>query len=230
MVRIVQNKAILPSRHHHDVEYDMTITTIPEEDPLSQLFYAVHIDVRYESIIESKQFRFVLANSNNVYNAFRNDPTAVWKWLQVVPPDLAAHADKVMRVTNCQVDGILLNELSSQGVPGCIQQFAVPQNFRDGCRHLHHFKLTVMVRRNGHLMTMNLDYPTHNMRMTVDYSHTDIVYMNVVDSLTSVATPEIRYAPDDTMPASAHRVTVQLRDDWVLPKSTVAFVWRLRHE
>jgi len=231
MVRIVQNKAVLPSRHHHDVEYDVTITPLTgATDPLRSMFFAVHLIVRYESTVDTRQLRFILAHSNHVYNDFRDDPTAVWKWLQVVPEDLADYADKVMRVRSCRIDGLSLEEFPAQGVPGCVQQFAVPDEFRNGQRHRHHFELTVMVRRNGHLMTINLDYPTRNMRITVDYAQTDIAYLNVVDSLTSARAPEIRYAPDDSTPGTSHRVTVQLRDDWILPKSTAAFVWRLRSE
>lgn len=232
MVRIVQNKAVLPSRHHHNVEYDVTITKLPvtQADQISTKFFIVHLDIHYESKIDTEQLRFVLAHSNQIYNTYRNDPTVVWKWLQVVPPDLIRYADKVMRVRSCHVDGAPLREVPAKGVPGCVQQFDVPAELRDGQMHQHHYELSVMVRRNGHLMTLNIDHPTRNMRIAVDYGRTDIAYMNVVDSLTSAKPPEIRYAPDDAAPASAHRVSVQLRDDWILPKSTTAFVWRLEGE
>lgn len=76
-------------------------------------------------------------------------------------------------------------------------------------------------RRNGHLLFFDIEQPTRDLRIDLDYTTTDIATISTLDLIPSVRRTRIEQSP----PQASGRVVHVDIDGWIFPRSGVAFVW-----
>lgn len=79
---------------------------------------------------------------------------------------------------------------------------------------------------SGHLLFFDIEQPTRDMRVTFDYSDTDIDTVSAIDLIPSVRQSRIERTPEQL---DNREVRVDI-DGWTFPRSGVAFVWTLSGE
>jgi len=232
LVKLVRNGAILPKRRMWHATYDATLIELPKtaNKDIREMFFSLHLAVSYQSEVINPLLRFVLATSNNQYNQFRQNEDIEWKWLQLLPTELAPFAGQFFKIETCSIDGELLTRKDHDGTD-CEHQFAVPMELinKKGLKKIE-FSMVALIRKNGHLLQISFDVPTKGASITFDYSRVPFDFVNVIDALTTPGLPKIQYIPNDQFPRESHRVAIEVQTEWIIPKSNVAFIWRLKAE
>lgn len=230
LVGIVKNGAVLPRRRMYNSRIDYTLFELDSSKHKPEVvrdFFGTTLDITFTETVQRKTFDFVSASTNDQYNDLRNDSNVEWRWLRTKHPLIADNDPILFSVTRFSADGIEIpaRQTKEQG----LTRFLLPDNLLNKRVEIR-YTLSVICKKRSHLIFYNFDYPTKGYEISLDYGNTDISFVSVVDGLSSPTSPKVTYFPDATNPATARRVTIRSNGSWVIPKSNVAFVWRLKEE
>lgn len=79
---------------------------------------------------------------------------------------------------------------------------------------------------NGHLLFFDIEQPTHDLTVNLDYTDVDLAAVSAIDLVPSVRPTRIEHSTKN-VPLRTLRVEI---DGWTFPRSGVAFVWMLASE
>jgi len=80
--------------------------------------------------------------------------------------------------------------------------------------------------QSGHLLYFDIEQPTRNISLDLDYSDSSIHNVSVLDLIASGRRTRITRSPED-LPGRTTRVAF---DGWMFPRTGLAFVWTLESE
>lgn len=88
------------------------------------------------------------------------------------------------------------------------------------------YSYRALASRHGHLLHVDVEQPTRGFKVDLDYSDTDISYVNLLDFIASGKRTRVSQTPR-SVPGKSIGVEF---DGWLLPRSGVAFAWVLQDE
>lgn len=194
-------------------------------DEITQRYYDGFIDVRYDSELQKEAFRFTCVATMEEYNNLLKDPNWELRWIAEPTKDFSKEV--AFDVESVHVGGLALNirreEANGKYV---IVADHLELHSMQGQVVTIYYRYKVKIKKRGHLLMIHMPCPTHNVVVELDYAHTDINFVNVLDFFVSQKKPTIRYIPSLK---KHHRIEVEV-NDWVFPKGGVVFVWVLSAE
>jgi hypothetical protein len=205
--------------------YLTSITSSNLPDEIARKYYDASIDVRYDTILQKDIFRFVCVDSMDEYNELLKDPAWELRWMS--KPVKAFSREAAFQVESVHVGDLQLNirREDSNGKNVIVADHLELQSLQ-GKMVTVYYRYKVKVKKRGHLLMEHVPCPTHNVVVELDYTHTDIDFVNVLDFFVSKTKPAIRYIPSRQKP---QRIQVEV-NEWVFPKGGVVFVWVLNAE
>lgn len=188
-------------------------------------YYEGYIDITYETILVKDTFRFTSVATMEDYEGLLKDPTWELRW--VAEPTKDYSPDVAFQVDYVYVNGLKLHtrKASADGKQVIIADHLDLQAMQ-GKPATIHYRYMVKIKKRGHLLMIHVPCPTHNVAVELDYAHTDIGFVNVLDFFASKQKPNVRYIPTRQ---DCQKIGVEVHD-WVFPKGGVVFVWVLRAE
>jgi hypothetical protein len=88
------------------------------------------------------------------------------------------------------------------------------------------YTYSTLTTQAGHLLFFDIEQPTRNLRVDLDYSDCGIESVSALDLMPSVRPTRIERSPA-SLPEGVVRVDV---DGWIFPRSGIAFVWTRQSE
>lgn len=198
-------------------------TEIPDE--ITHRYYDGFIDVRYDSLLQKDTFQFTCVETMEEYNDLLKDPHWELRWIAEPTKDFPKEV--AFDVESVHVGGLLLN-IRREEANGKYVIVADHLELKSMLGQIVtiYYRYKVKIKKRGHLLMIHMPCPTHNVVVELDYAHTDIHFVNVLDFFVSQKKPAIRYIPSLK---KHHRIEVEV-NDWVFPKGGVVFVWVLKAE
>ncbi len=196
---------------------------IPDE--ITQKYYDGYIDVRYDTLLHKDTFRFTCVSTMEEYNELLKDPTWELRWIAEPTKDFSKEV--AFDVESVHVGELKLNlrREDSNGKSVIVADHFELQSMK-GNPVTVYYRYKVKIKKRGHLLMVHMPCPTHHVVVELDYAHTDIHFVNVLDFFVSQTKPAIRYIPSRK---KHHKIEVEV-NEWVFPKGGVVFVWVLRAE
>lgn len=204
------------------------LTTINSKDlpnEITQKYYDGYIDVHYDTLLQKDIFRFTCVATMEEYNELLKDPTWELRWIAEPTKDFSKEV--AFNVESVHVGGLQLNirrEVANGRYVIIADHLGLQQ--MQGNLVTIYYRYKIKIKKRGHLLMVHVPCPTHHVVVELDYAHTDIHFVNVLDFFVSQTKPAIRYIPSRE---KHHRIEVEV-NEWVFPKGGVVFVWVLRAE
>jgi hypothetical protein len=188
-------------------------------------YYEGYIDISYETTLLKDTFRFTSVTTMEEYEELLKDPTWEMRW--VAEPTKDYSPEVAFQVDYVYVNGLKLHiRKESAGGKQVIIADHLGLQAMQGKSATIHYRYMVKIKKRGHLLMIHVPCPTHNVAVELDYAHTDIDFVNVLDFFASRQKSNVRYIPTRQ---NCQKIGVEVHD-WVFPKGGVVFVWVLRAE
>lgn len=170
--------------------------------------------------------RFMCVSDPEEFREIKHDTVATSAWYIGKRYQLDAESKDVFKLVDFTVDGkdrrIRLSAKAGS------QTYSVSMG-DDAMRAAEPVSVAYTYRTllpvDGHLLQLRVDQPTHKLAVSLDYSDTDIVHLNVLDFIASGDRTNIGRS-DPSLPERSINVDF---DGWVFPRSGLAFVWSAHH-
>jgi len=196
-------------------------------DDVRQKYYEGYIDVSYDTVLQKDSFCFTCVANMEDYNTLLNDPDYELRWETELTRDFPELNEAVFDVESITVEGLELNiRRETLGKEFIITAEHVRLSSMIGRSVKVYYRYKVKLQKRGHLLMVHIPCPTQNVVVELDYAHTDIRFVNVLDFFGSRAKSKVRHIPSAQ---KCHKVEIEV-NEWIFPKGGVAFVWVLRSE
>lgn len=182
----------------------------------------------YRTTAAQSAMRFACVSDVDEYRDLLRDPATDAVWLFEPVAGLDGGSPEAFELVQFSVDGKVRparrsarkgSQLYSVALPG-----ATPAADDVGTAVSYTYR--TLVQRNGHVLHIDLNRPTHGMTINLSYGGVGIRRVTPLAYITAAEQPTVTALPAaDPSPA----VSVAF-DGWVLPRGGVAFVWVLEDE
>jgi hypothetical protein len=177
----------------------------------------------YSTVLKLDKFRFSCVSSIDDYRKLLRDPASTFEWYFEPVGGLRAESSEVFTLMQFSIDGEFQSIIRSKRASSQTFTVDAPRRFSGQRVHVT-YTYSVLVQRNGHLLSIDVAQPARGHRVDLTYGGCGIRYVNVLDFIASASEPRITRIPEPTPSISV------AFDGWVFPKSGVAFVWVLDEE
>jgi|JI10StandDraft_1071094.scaffolds.fasta_scaffold292060_2 hypothetical protein len=211
--------------------HSVTLTSI-EESLENELYFAkyyqAYITLRYQTNLSRTSFKFICVPTLEEYNKSLKDIQYEFRWFFPSISDFPVIDQTVFNVQYMKIDELNLSPQIHKDENGNLTWiFDHPELYKKlGNSVVVEYKYEVKIQKRGHLLTLNVVYPTKGVTVEVDYAATDIHKMNVVDLFVTTNSPSIRYTPNIK---NSKKIEIEI-NEWTFPKGGVTFVWVLKPE
>jgi hypothetical protein len=219
----MKRQIIEPPERLHDARISIRLSTDrlgPSRVPRSTFMVTIRWEFRVKPFYSTR--RFVCLADFDEYRDLKHDTTATSAWYVGTRTGLDAAAKGTFELVDFTVNGEPrpIRRSTKQGSQSYsvalgeeAMQSAEPVNIA--------YTYRTLVAANGHLLQLRVDQPTKGLAVSLDYSETDIDYVNVLDFIASG-----EHAIVSRTSALLPGKSVELDfDGWVFPRSGLAFVW-----
>ncbi|MEV6254656.1 hypothetical protein AB0L97_15510 [Nocardia sp. NPDC051911] len=222
----IRDQAVQSIERWHDVKLSVRITT-----PTSDTAHAMSTDPSRLVITVRQEFttvpsgtvrRFVSVSDADEYRALTHDPASTFAWYYNPTSGIDAGAKEAFELVQFTVDGEerAIRRSARKGA----QTYSVNLGLSDGHRTRPRtiaFTYRLQPAPQSRWLQFTVDQPSRGINIDLDYSDTDIAYVNLIDFIASSHKTVVTKSPE-TVPGR----TIGLQfDGWVMPRSGVAFVW-----
>lgn len=185
--------------------------------------------VRWEYTVRpaSATMRFACVSDFAEYRELLRDPTvaSAWHFDHSAGLDLDAASPEVFTLLQLSVNGHDKKIRRSTRTGSQLATVNLGQEVTDSEVTIS-YTYRVLVQRHGHLLYLDLPRPSKGVHVQLDYAHTGIRRVNVLDYFASPDASRIEQSP-----ATAPAKTIDVRfDGQTFPRAGVAFVWVLDDE
>ncbi|OLR89614.1 hypothetical protein [Actinokineospora bangkokensis] len=200
----------------HDVSISVSLRPwTPRNATSSADFFEATIRWEYRVTPATPVLRFACVSDLDEYRTLLNDPTVASVWFS----ELDASSRDTFDVQHLAVDGKTRPVRRSRRKQG--QVFTADLGTTAGREVVLSYTYRILVQQRGNVLYLNLNQPSHNLRIHLDYDGTGIQHVTTLDYIAGAQPVRIERT-DST--ATAARVDIGF-DGWVLAQSGVAFVW-----
>ncbi|MBF6259889.1 hypothetical protein IU468_26785 [Nocardia farcinica] len=182
------------------------------------------ITVRHEytTVPSSHLRRFVSVSDIDEYRELAQDPASTFAWYYRPGNGIDAGAKEAFELVQFTVDGQErpIRRAARKGAQTYSVNLGIPADERAQQRTIS-YTYRLMPAAHNRLLHFDVEQPTRGIDIELDYSDTDIAYVNMIDFIASSRSSIVTKSPD-TVPGKVIGLEF---DGWVMPKSGVAFVW-----
>ncbi|MDQ6525545.1 hypothetical protein RB608_18140 [Nocardioides sp. LHD-245] len=230
----VRDQAIRSSERWSDVDIDVRLSALAERStegaPRGSVgvpLFEVIVTWDYTLVPSARVQKFACVSNRDEFHDLLDEVPATSTWFlspktRLQPTDKAAYE---------------LLQFSVDGEPCSIRRSATETRqtytvdlgedvVRAGKPVKIRHTLRTVITREGHWLQLAMTQPTKNLRLTLDYTDTNISTLQVTDLVSSAKQPWVSYLPQEQ---STKVVSIEV-PGWVLPKAAVTFIWTLDGE
>ncbi|NKY27765.1 hypothetical protein [Nocardia gamkensis] len=222
----IRDQAVQSIERWHDVKLSVRITT-PRSDTadgsstdLSGLVITVRQE--YTTVPAGTVRRFVSVSDADEYRALTHDPASTFAWYYNPTSGIDAGAKEAFELVQFTVDGAerAIRRSARRGAQTYTVDLGLPDGHRTQPRTIA-FTYRLQPAPQSRWLQFTVDQPSRGIDIDLDYSDTEIAYVNLIDFIASSHKTVVTKSPD-TVPGR----TIGLQfDGWIMPRSGVAFVW-----
>ena len=216
----IREQAVTAPERWHDLKIDVDLSPMIDHPG----YFAVTVRREYSTVPAFSHRTFVCTSSKREYAELARGSSETRAWYLRPNTDFAASDRSAYEVVQFTVNGEerpirrasrknyqaysveLGDDATSSPEP-----MAISQTFR------------TITRANGNLLFFDIEQPTRNISISLDYTGTGIETVSVIDHLSSVRPTRIERSPEE-VPTRTVRLEM---DGWAFPRAGVAFVWSL---
>lgn len=223
----IRQQAVEGTERWHDASVDIVLS--PRKTAKGKpVAFDVSVRWEYTTTLAHKQRRFICTSDRAEYaeQAGGNSDTSMW-FLR--PGDGYTASDKkafeLLKFTVNGRDRPIRRSTRSSSQTYTVPLATVKTEGSDEISTVS-YTFRTLTPQNGNLLFFDIEQPTRDLKISLDYTATDISRVSAIDLIPSVRPTRIEHSPDGVQPRLL-RVEV---DGWTFPRSGVAFVWTLGNE
>ncbi|WP_280410284.1 hypothetical protein [Nocardia brasiliensis] len=182
------------------------------------------ITVRHEytTVPSSRTRRFVSVSDIDEYRELAQDPASTFAWYYRPTNNLDAGSKEAFELVQFTVDGEErpIRRSARKEAQTYTVNLGLPEEEHGQARTIS-YTYRLQPAPQNRLLHLDVEQPSRGIDIELDYTDTDIAYVNMVDFIAS-SQKGIATRTPDTVPG---RVVGLHFDGWAMPRSGVAFVW-----
>ncbi|WP_109528666.1 hypothetical protein [Nocardia aurea] len=217
----LRDKAIRASERWHDAKVSVHLTTASGETEAHAPAYIATMKWEYTVVPKHPVRRFAAVSDRNEYRDLMADSEATTPWYVRPASGIDAGDRETFELVQFVVDGDprMVRRTARRG--GQVYTASIgDEAVLTGKPVAVSYTCRALIPKHGHLLHLDMDAPTRNISVELDYTDTDLDYVNVLDFFVSSHKTRIEHTPTNVPERS---VTVA-HDGWVFQRSGVAFV------
>ncbi|WP_228805406.1 hypothetical protein [Nocardia farcinica] len=225
----IRDQAVRSVERWHDAKISIRLNTLNRStdgalgssanDP-SRLVITVRHE--YSTVPSSHLRRFVSVSDIDEYRELAQDPASTFAWYYRPGNGIDAGAKEAFELVQFTVDGQErpIRRAARKGAQTYSVNLGIPTDERVQQRTIS-YTYRLMPAVHNRLLHFDVEQPTRGIDIELDYSDTDIAYVNMIDFIASSQKSIVTKSPE-TVPGKM--IGLQF-DGWIMPKSGVAFAW-----
>lgn len=222
----IRDQAIRATERWRDVEVRVRLSKYLESSTYGTTLFNVTVEWEYTTILSGGSRRFACVADRSEFHALREDDPATSIWMIARRPGIDPGDRKVYELLEFTIDGETQQIRRTTRKSGQVYTVTPPARFRNGQPVRIRQVFRTVTPMWGHRLFFELPQPARNVRISVDYTDTEIAVMRVSDSVGTTRAPIISQSPE----AVPGKIISIESDAWLLAKSGFAFTWTLKSE
>lgn len=225
----IRDQAVKSVERWHDVKIAIRLSALeqqqdrPAPQASSPAPTPMVITVRHEytTVPSSRIRRFVSVSDIDEYRELAQDPASTFAWYYRPTSMLDAGSKEAFELVQFTVDGEErpIRRSARKGAQTYMVNLGIPE--RDDQPRTISYTYRLQPAPQNRLLHLDIEQPARGIDIELDYTDTDIAYVNMVDFIAS-SQKSIATRTPETVPG---KVVGLHFDGWVMPRSGVAFVW-----
>lgn len=218
----VRDQAIQSAERWYDADVSISLTMVRDTPKGSVPLYVATVRWEYTVTPVHAVRRFAVVSDRAEYRELAADPESTSTWFIREEHGLDAADRTSWELAQFSVDGEARTIRRAERRSGQMYTVSIGQDVVAAKQPVTvSYTYRALVPRRGHLLHLDMEAPTRNVAVQLDYSNTDIQYVNVLDFFVSSHKTRVEH-----MPPNVPEKSVQVaHDGWVFQRSGVAFVW-----
>lgn len=216
----LKSQAVEAAEYWRDLDIAIDLIPHPENDD----YFMVTVRVEYSTVPSLATRRFVCVSDKTHYATMAAAKGETSAWYLTPNEAFKANSRDAFELVQFSVDGetrkirrstrkdyqAYVVEVGAETIEAK-QPVSVSYTYR------------VVTPKQRHLLFFDIEQPTRNVKLNLDYTATNIQAISAVDQFPATRATRIEHAPKD-VPTKYLRVEA---DGWTFPRAGVAFVWGL---
>ncbi|WP_433207512.1 hypothetical protein ACQP1G_22140 [Nocardia sp. CA-107356] len=225
----IRDQAVKSVERWHDVKVSIRLSTAEEtsagtaSEKASTAPSPMIITVRHEytTVPSSRVRRFVTVSDIDEYRELTQDPASTFAWYYRPTNGLDAGSKDAFELVQFTVDGEErpIRRSARKEAQTYTVNLGIPEE--DDQSRTISYTYRLQPAPQNRLLHLDVEQPSRGIDIELDYTDTDIAYVNMVDFIAS-SQKGIATRTPDTVPGRAVGLHF---DGWAMPRSGVAFVW-----
>jgi hypothetical protein len=218
----VRDQAIQSSERWYDADVSISLTMVRDTPKGSVPAYVATVRWEYTVTPVHAVRRFAVVSDRAEYRELAADPEATSTWFIRDEHGIDAADKESWELVQFSIDGDPRTIRRAERKGGQTYTVSVePEVVAAGEPITISYTYRALVPQHGHLLHLDMEAPTRNVAVQLDYSDTDIAYVNVLDFFVSSHKTRVEHMP----PNVPEKSVLVAHDGWVFQRSGVAFVW-----
>jgi hypothetical protein len=223
----VRDQAIRAPERWYDVDVRIRLSSIDERSTAGTPRFDITVQWEYTTVPSHAVQRFACVSDRDEYHDLAAEAPATSTWFMTPRPGFDASDRDAYELVQYSVDGEAQVIRRSERRTG--QTYSVNLG-EDVVRAGKPVRISYVYRtitpQSGHRLFFDIEQPTRNFSLDVDYTATTITHLSVTDLVSSKHRTRISRLPSD-LPSRSISAEVP---GWIFPRAGFAFVWTLASE
>lgn len=218
----VRDQAIQSSERWYDADVSISLTMVRDTPKGSVPMYIATVRWEYTVTPAHAIRRFAVVSDRTEYRELAADPEATSTWFIRSEHGIDGADRSSWELVQFSVDGDPRTIRRAERKAGQTYTVSVGKDLVAAGKPVTiSYTYRALVPQHGHLLHLDMEAPTRNVSVQLDYSDTDIDYVNVLDFFVSSHKTRVEHMP----PNVPEKSVLVAHDGWVFQRSGVAFVW-----
>lgn len=222
----IRDQAINAVERWHDLTLHINLTPLPATKT-RPAYFTVTVRTEYTTTPHHQQRRFICLSDRREYNELSKTHGDTTAWYLKPRGDFDAGHRQSFELLQFSVDGQQRtirrtsrshSQTYTSTVGTDIVKAAKPVTIS--------YTYRTITPQHGHLLFFDIEKPTRDLNITLDYTGTDIATISAIDLVPSVRPTRTEHSPPQ-IPTKTIRLEI---DGWTFPRSGIAFIWVLESE
>lgn len=220
----IRDQAVRAHERWLDVKVSIRLSMLRAATAGSTPAYISTVRWEYTAVPTHQTRSFVVVNDRQEYRELAQDPTGASIWYLSPKNGYDAGSPNSFELVQFSLDGEARPIRRTARKGGQTYSVNLSQDVVSGGKPVSiSYTYRTLASRDGHLLHVDVEQPTRGLSVEMDYSDTDIAYVNLLDFIASTKKSRIVQTPS-SVPGKSIGVEF---DGWLMPRSGVAFVWVL---
>lgn len=219
----IRDQAVNAPERWHDMTLDVDLSPLPDHPE----YFAVTIRREYTTIPAFARRTFACTSDKQEYAEMALPHSETSTWYLRSSDDFDASQREAYELLQVSVNG--QERKIRRSARKHFQSYSVDlgaEVLSAGEPVTIAYTFRTVTRATGNLLFFDIEQPTRDASITLDYTGCGIEHISAIDHIPSVRPTRIEHSPAD-VPTRNIRVEI---DGWVFPRAGVAFVWTVDHQ